>query len=312
MPTIKYEDAGLVRMSEDGTVFLVTTTIGTVELLGKWKKNIDIGNTSRFSFTISPNNLYFTLTCDSCLKIYRVSDGKLFTTLQTTGSDFMHVSWSPCSRYIACCWNNVLRVWDVSESFCKLSEDFLYAVITVCFSPDGKYLLNTVNGDDSSEVHIRDTTTWEIVKKLTNHGMPYPWVLTCSPDSRHIVSGGRQHSVTVWNTTSWEARHCQTNAYNITDVVWCTDSMCMASVYGGRIELIDLDTFRTIESCYMSETPQVALTSKRAFIVGSDEIHIYEPNFFKFSDILTGLLRNRSQNLLSDPRLWYRISRYTF
>lgn len=72
-------------------------------------------------------------------------------------------------------------------------------LIAVAFSPDGKRLAAGQGGEtDKGEVHLFDAETGKLVRTLGNHQYGIT-DLMFSPDSKFLITAGRDTSVRVWN-----------------------------------------------------------------------------------------------------------------
>jgi len=74
-----------------------------------------------------------------------------------------------------------------------------YPVTDLLYTPDGKYIISS----GGTELKIWNSTTGELLKTLTGHNGVIADI-SCSPDSKFIVSGSNDGTVKCWNIETGE------------------------------------------------------------------------------------------------------------
>jgi WD40 repeat protein/serine/threonine protein kinase/DNA-binding XRE family transcriptional regulator len=130
------------------------------------------------------------------------------------------VGWSPDEKYLASSSRDgTVRIWDttswteslVIQTHAAFDPGFTDSqsgtgesgVRTVVWSPDGKQIVTLGNTDNNAIV-------WDIKtgEKITSFILHQDWVLSASwsPDSKSVVSSGKDGSIFIWDSTSGKVK----------------------------------------------------------------------------------------------------------
>ncbi len=121
-------------------------------------------------------------------------------------------AWSPDMRYLAMGGDDrVVLLFNVSDwSLSRVLYGHRASVLTLDFSPDGKYLasgsgtdkVEMNNANDENAVFIWDIESSSVFRELRGHRdgvLEVRW----SPDGRRLVSASDDKTARVWNTSDW-------------------------------------------------------------------------------------------------------------
>jgi eukaryotic-like serine/threonine-protein kinase len=206
-----YQGSLTVAWSPDGNLIASTDGGPTVQVwVAANGRNIFTyrGHSDRVnSAAWSPDGKYIASGSDD--KTVQVWDAMTGSRRITYKSDFVEaVAWSPDGKYIALATTkgfvtsegpyNTVQVLDAITGTQRLTYaghqgDIAAAILTVAWSPDGKYVASAVD-----DVQVWDATTG--TQRLTYKGhtanvLAVAW----SPDGKYIASGGNDKTVQVWN-----------------------------------------------------------------------------------------------------------------
>ncbi|KAJ1915283.1 general transcription repressor [Mycoemilia scoparia] len=126
------------------------------------------------------------------------------------------VKFSNDGKLLATGCNRVTKLWDVASGQCittlcddnQSKQSDLY-IRSVCFSPDGKYL---VTGAEDKLIRVWDIETRRIFHRLEGHEQDI-YSLDFSPNGTTILSGSGDRTVRLWNVISGK----QEFVFNIED-----------------------------------------------------------------------------------------------
>ncbi len=133
------------------------------------------------------------------------------------------------------------RVWDASTG--KLLSLFVghgARIITVAFSPDGKFLASS---SSDRMVKLWDLETGQETVTLQGHQADV-WALAFSPDGGTVVSGGNDRSIRLWDVANGrEIARLEAHSDSVQSVSFSPDGKRLASASkDGTIKLWDFAT----------------------------------------------------------------------
>ena len=98
--------------------------------------------------------------------------------------------------------NGTLYVWDAVKGKRKhsFSDDDIYSIRSVAFSPDGNLL---ASGGEFGQIHLVDPNTGKYMKRLEGHSEEVV-AISFSADMRTFVSGSKDGRVRIWDIASGE------------------------------------------------------------------------------------------------------------
>ncbi|MGF1432079.1 helix-turn-helix domain-containing protein [Kitasatospora sp. LaBMicrA B282] len=149
----------------------------------------------------SPDSTHLaTASSDGTLKIWRVSDRQLVTTLTGHGGSVRAVAFSPDGSLLASgSTDGTVRLWDLAGRRLPVT---LFGngggVRSVAFSPDGRTL---VSGGADRTVRLWDLTSHTLLAALTGHTDEIQAV-AYSPDGHLVASAAADRTIRLWDTAA--------------------------------------------------------------------------------------------------------------
>jgi WD40 repeat protein len=117
----------------------------------------------------------------------------------------LNVAFSPDSRRLATAGEeNTVKIWDVEtgKELLPPLRGHNGDIYTVAFSPDkeGRWV---ASGGEDSAVNVWDSHTGKLLRSLRRPHRPGKQH-RLQPRRRRLISGSRDHTVKVWDTSGWE------------------------------------------------------------------------------------------------------------
>ena len=98
-------------------------------------------NENSFSICFSPDGKFAFSGSGNSLREWDVTNGNCIKTI--TGEEFNSINISPDGKYALSCNFNSIKLWNIATSKCIKSYDGHESEVrSVCFSPDGKFILS--------------------------------------------------------------------------------------------------------------------------------------------------------------------------
>ena len=135
------------------------------------------------------------------IKMWDVQSGNLVMTLKGHTDIINSVKYSPNGKYIVSASNDkTIICWDADNGNIHWQLRGLEREIScLAYSPDGNYIVATTDDIDNSVI-VCDSKTGKILVAYKGLVVPAESVTFC-PDSRHIISGGLDGTITIWDFT---------------------------------------------------------------------------------------------------------------
>ncbi len=210
---------------------------------------------SIYSLSFSPDGKFLASgSRDRTVKIWEVGTWKLIETLTEHSGSVSSVSFSPDGRLLASgSWDKTIKIMKVgSWSLIRtLTEDlkhiflnYIYIlkdlVISVSFSPDGKYL---ACGTSLGKIKIWEVEAWNLITTLKEHSDDI-YSLSFSPNGKYLASGSADTTIKIWEVGSWNLiATLKGHSGSVLSVSFSPDSKYLAS---GS----DDGTIKIWENCY--------------------------------------------------------------
>ena len=144
---------------------------------------------------------------DKTSRVWDLNTGRELKRFEELKGIVYSVAISPDGRYALCGGQDqAARLWDVASG--KEVRQFIHAdgvaVMSVCFSPDGRRLLTGEYGPSNNKLRLWDTDTG---KQL--HGYPHGWAVRSvafSPDGKLGLAGSWDRTVRLWQLPPLEKK----------------------------------------------------------------------------------------------------------
>lgn len=246
---------GDVDLSRDGRFLATTVEGGSVCLwetsTGRFLRTLSLEHGHNYGTAFSPDGAYLATAgwlekedhdlLPAVLKIWRVSDGTLFTFYQAPSQQAI-VRWSPDGRLIAALGEG--PIWGVVEIrefpsgrsiFTDKTVEHSAVISDIAWAPDSRRLAiarSSLTVDVSeAPVQIWDVQTSKLL--LTYHGH---WLdasgLSWSPDGTRLAAGGADGTVQIWNAATGERLFVyqgHDGSFDVSAVAWSPDGKSIAS-----------------------------------------------------------------------------------
>ena len=204
-----------------------------------------IGHTSYISaVTFSPDgSQVLTGSWDKTARLWETRSGLEIRRFEDKTKAITSVCFSPCGRYVltgsgfalsndSYDLNNTARLWDAkSGQEIRKFEGHSHAIVSICFSPDGQYVLT---GSYDNTARLWDVASAREVRIFEGH-IAQVFSATFSPNGQYALTGGFDDTACLWETASGLEVRC----------FWNTESSCIAKIsHDGRYVLTGTHTVR--------------------------------------------------------------------
>ncbi|MEI7987853.1 MAG: WD40 repeat domain-containing protein [Chloroflexota bacterium] len=191
-----------------------------------------------FSVAFSPDGQtvaggYF----DNVIRLWKISDGSLFKTLEGSKSMVFDVTYSPDGTAIAArSVDGFVRIWQASEGALLKAIDFGYAISTLAISPDGN---NLAIGGEAYQVIIKKLSDASVVMDQTPHVNRVTSV-TYSSDGKLFADASIDGVIVTWNLADGKVKYIFPVMGPIYSVAISPDNQILAAATGDNINSIAL------------------------------------------------------------------------
>jgi len=173
---------------------------------------------------------------DKSVKLWTLSDGKAFRTLNAGTGKVNSVAFSPDGLTVLAGGVNLARsarsikLWRISDGVClwtfndvTVDED---EVMSVAFSPDG---LTVATGGTNASIYLWSVADGECIRTFAGHTGTIRSV-AFSPDGTMLASAGFDNSIKIWNTSDGSCIRTLTDHTDfVVSVVFSRDGSILAS-----------------------------------------------------------------------------------
>ncbi|RAL17437.1 WD40 repeat-like protein [Aspergillus homomorphus CBS 101889] len=223
--TVRIWDSGTRQSSQnletdDATVYtlvfspdammLASRTSGSVKLWdtnsGQWLHTLGMTNGSVNILVFSRDSKLLAYYFQNTINLWDTSSGECRTTLDGHFSDVVSIAFSHDSGILASGSDyeeGKIKLWDTGTGRClQTLEDRGFPVTSVAFSHDSKLLVS------GSFFHIGlivwDTSSGKRLQTLKGHRLGCIESLAFSSDSKLLASYAADHSISLWDTDTWQ------------------------------------------------------------------------------------------------------------
>ncbi|KAJ1307677.1 hypothetical protein OPQ81_001769 [Rhizoctonia solani] len=159
------------------------------------------GHTNRINcLTFSPDGTRIaTGSNGETIRLWDTENGTMLHCLAVQGGSYA-VVFSPDGTRVASTSDKTLYVWDSQTGDIILgplthTED----IDTIAFSPDNSRIIGSTHSDDAYNIHMWDAQTGDTIFGPIQAHRNYIRCIRYSPDSRYIVSGSADRTISVWD-----------------------------------------------------------------------------------------------------------------
>ena len=166
---------------------------------------------------------------DGTVRVWNLQTGKPAAVLNGHMDTVRFVAYSARTKMVASSsYDGSIRLWNLEtgkEVHTLVNHGGPYDMMSLCFSPDGKYLLSPAV--DLSLRLVEVATGKEFKRIKTGHA----YCAAFSPDGKRIVSGGMlDHTVRVWDIATGRTLHTyKGHTGGVTSVTYFPDGKRIAS-----------------------------------------------------------------------------------
>jgi WD40 repeat protein len=132
--------------------------------------------------------------------IIDIKSGKKLHELNRHTDPIRYVRFSPDGKFALTMDRYFARVWDVDNGSLQYSLKINNHLDTdvIIFSPDSKFLLNSINNDGLGIVKICETISGKTVRELKGHTNSLNSV-SFSSDRKKVITGSHDKTVRIWD-----------------------------------------------------------------------------------------------------------------
>lgn len=180
------------------------------------------------------------------VRLWNVSDGRLFSTLKGHSGQVNCVAYSPDGQLLATASSGcTMRLWNAHDgSLLRVFQGHSQSVRSVAWSPNGTLL---ASGGDDHLIHIWRASDSRQLSTLRGHTETVKSV-DWSPDGMLLASGSGDKTVRVWSMSSGQLfQLLQGHIDGICSVAWSPDGNMLASASAdGTVRLWQVASGRTL------------------------------------------------------------------
>ncbi len=214
-----------------GQVHLLTVSLAQGSPNIKWIRGGHLYDVNIVTF--SPDGRYLASGgSDNTIKIWQISDGKLFRTIVHRAPLIHSIAFSPCGSYLASAGgssdsaNHAIKLWRVSDgALVRTIANFSGAITSIAFSPDGNYLASGHFGGLIHLWHIEDGTLVLTLEASLSH----IYFVAYSPDGRYLASADADGTVKIWQMPNGQLAHAFFHGSEVYSIAFSRSGTYLAS-----------------------------------------------------------------------------------
>lgn len=203
------------------------------------------------------------------IKICDIPSGKTVQTLTAT-SEFVSLKWSPNGKYLIGTINigevpnntSLLRIWDAVDW--KQVKSFENYGSMIDFSNDGKYFISSTGRDFT----VFETGTWRITNQFELK--EYAAVIRWSPDTKHFVVGDLNGFIKVYDINGNETFKIKGHNASVKALAYTPDGHLISGGNDGAISVWNTTTWECIYSIVVNEDGEYLTYTPEGYFTGTE------------------------------------------
>jgi WD40 repeat protein len=164
---------------------------------------IDVEANDGYQLDWSPDGQLLSIAEDSTITIWERENRQKLTDLSLDFGGpsynwFSDLTWSPDGKYLAIVAGSSgdKLIWDIENNTVNELPHFSMVAKDVTWSPDGKKLAF----NEADKIYIMEVSSSDLLQTIETGRFAGKWFLAWLPDSKHLISGGNEQMLALWDT----------------------------------------------------------------------------------------------------------------